>query len=167
MAQDSSFDIVSKVDMQEVDNAVNQAKKELQTRFDFKGSKSSIELIREKESSKIRIIADDEMKLRNLQDILKTRISGRKISQKVLDFRTPEKAFDDCLRQEVILQQGIPHEKAKEIIRAIKDLKVKVQTAIQGDQLRVSSKSKDDLQTVIRHIQTLPLNIPIQFTNYR
>jgi len=167
MAQDFSFDIVSRLDLQEVDNAVNQAKKELLTRFDFKGSKSSIELIREKELVKIRLIADDEMKLRNLQDILKTRAAGRKISIKALDFRTPEKAFDDCLRQDVHLQQGIAHEKAKEIARNIKDQKLKVQTSIQGDQLRVSSKSKDDLQAVIRFVQTLPLDIPVQFVNFR
>lgn len=167
MAQDFSFDIVSRIDLQEVDNAVNQAKKELLTRYDFKGSKSSVEILKEKEVTKIRIIADDELKLRNLQDILKTRMAGRKISLKALDFKTPEKAFDDCLRQEVHLLQGIAHEKAKEIIKAIKELKVKVQTSIQEDQLRVSSKSKDDLQAVIQHVQGLPLNIPVQFTNFR
>lgn len=167
MAQDFSFDIVSKVDLQEVDNAVNQAKKELLTRYDFKGSKSSVEIVKEKEATKIRVIADDELKLRNLQDILKTRMAGRKVPLKALDFKTPEKAFDGCLRQEVGLMQGITHEKAKEITKAIKDLKVKVQTSIQEDQLRVSSKSKDDLQTVIQHVQRLPLNIPVQFTNFR
>lgn len=167
MAQDSSFDIVSKIDLQEVDNAVNQAKKELQTRFDFKGSKSSIEFLNEKEGAKIRIIADDDLKLKNLQDILKTRFAGRKIPLKSLDFKPPEKAFDDCLRQEVVLLQGISHDKAKEITKSIKDLKLKVQTAIQGDQLRVTSKSKDDLQAVIQHVRNMPLDIPVQFTNYR
>lgn len=167
MSQESSFDIVSKIDLQEVDNAVNQAKKELQTRFDFKGSKSSIELLNEKEGAKIRLIADDELKLRNLQDILKTRMAGRKISLKAMEFKTAEKAFDGCLRQEVLLSQGISHEKAKEIVKSIKELKVKVQTAIQGDQLRVSSKSKDDLQAVIQHVRNLPLDFPVQFTNYR
>ena len=167
MAQDFSFDIVSQLDLQEVDNAVNQAKKELLTRYDFKGSKSSIELIKEKEISKIRMIADDDLKLRNLQDILKTRMAGRKLSLKALDFKDPEKAFDGCLRQEVHLQQGIPHEKAKEITASIKALKIKVQTSIQGDQLRVSSKSKDDLQTVIHHVQEMNLSIPVQFKNFR
>lgn len=167
MAQDFSFDVVSKLDLQEVDNAVNQAKKELQTRYDFKGSKSSIELLKEKETVKIQLIADDELKLRNLHDILKTRMASRKISLKALDFKTPEKAFDGCLRQEVLLSQGIAHEKAKEIVKAVKDLKVKVQTAIQGDQLRVSSKSKDDLQAVMQHLRDLSLDIPIQFTNFR
>ena len=167
MAQDFSFDIVSKIDLQEVDNAVNQAKKELLTRYDFKGSKSSIELLREKEDAKIRLIGDDELKLRNLQDILKTRMAGRKISLKALDFKAPEKAFDDCLRQEVGLTQGIAHEKAKDLAASIKGLKLKVQASIQKDQIRVSSKSKDDLQAVIRHLQNLSLDFPIQFTNYR
>ena len=165
MVPQSSFDIVSQIDLQEVDNAVNQAKKELQTRFDFKGSKSTLEFL--KEEKKIRIIADDDMKLRNLQDILKTRMASRKISQKALDFKTPEKAFDGCLRQEVTLTQGIPQEKAKEIVKIIKDLPVKVQAAIQGDEIRVSSKSKDDLQAVIQHLRTAPLTLPIQFVNFR
>lgn len=165
MAQQPSFDIVSQIDLQEVDNAVNQAKKELQTRFDFKGSKSSIEFL--KDEKKIRLLGDDDMKLRNLQDILKTRMASRKISQKAMDFQTPEKAFDGCLRQEVILTQGIPQEKAKEIVRIIKELPVKVQAAIQGDEVRVTSKSKDDLQTVIQHLRGASLAIPVQFVNFR
>jgi uncharacterized protein YajQ (UPF0234 family) len=167
MAQLSSFDIVSQLDLQEVDNAVNQAKKELQNRFDFKGSKSAIEFLKDEKEKKIRIIADDDMKLRNLQDILKTRMSSRKISPKAMDFKTPESAFDGCLRQEVTLTQGIPQDKAKEIVKMIKDLPVKVQAAIQGDEIRVSSKSKDDLQEVIQHLRNAPLSLPIQFTNFR
>lgn len=165
MAQQPSFDIVSTIDLQEVDNAVNQAKKELATRFDFKGSKSSIEFL--KEEKMIRILGDDDMKLRNLQDILRTRFASRKISQKALEFKTPEKAFDGCLRQDVLLTQGIAQEKAKEIVRIIKDLPVKVQAAIQGDEIRVTSKSKDDLQTVMQHLREAPLTLPIQFTNFR
>ncbi len=165
MAQQPSFDIVSQLDLQEVDNAVNQTKKELLTRFDFKGSKSSIELI--KEEKKIKIVADDDMKLRNLQDILKTRMASRKLSMKSLEFKTPEKAFDDCLRQEVSLIQGIPQDKAKEIVKAIKDMNFKVQAAIQGDEIRVTSKSKDELQAVIQHLRALTLPIPIQFVNFR
>lgn len=167
MAAPSSFDIVSQINLQEVDNAVNQAKKELQTRFDFKGSKSSIEFLKDEKEEKIRLLADDDMKLRNLQDILKIRMASRKISQKALDFQTPEKAFDGCLRQEVILVQGIPQEKAKEIVKIIKNLSVKVQAAIQGDEIRVSSKSKDDLQFVIQHLKTATLTLPIQFVNFR
>ncbi|HOW59420.1 MAG TPA: YajQ family cyclic di-GMP-binding protein [Candidatus Omnitrophota bacterium] len=165
MAQQFSFDITSQVDLQEVDNAVNQAKKELQTRFDFKGSKSSLEFL--KDEKKIRIIGDDDMKLRNLQDILKTRIASRKISVKALDFKTPETAFDGCWRQEVSLVLGIPQEKAKEIVKMIKDLGSKVQPTIQGDAIRVSSKSKDELQAVIQHLRSLSLAIPVQFCNFR
>ena len=165
MAQQPSFDIVSQLDLQEVDNAVNQTKKELLTRYDFKGSKSSIELI--KEEKMIKILADDDMKLRNLQDILKTRMASRKLSIKALEFKTPEKAFDGCLRQEVVLVQGIPQEKAKEIVKAIKDMNFKVQAAIQGDEIRVTSKSKDELQAVMQHLRALPLTIPIQFGNFR
>ena len=165
MAQQSSFDIVSQIDLQEVDNAVNQAKKELATRFDFKGSKSAVEFL--KDEKKIQIIADDDMKLRNLQDILRTRFASRKISQKSLEFKTAEKAFDGCLRQEVALTQGISQEKAKEIVKIIKDLPVKVQAAIQGDEIRVTSKNKDDLQVVMQHLRTAPLTLPIQYTNFR
>jgi len=167
MAQQPSFDIVSQLDLQEVDNAVNQAKKELLTRFDFKGSKSTIEFLKDEKEKKIQLIADDDMKLRNLQDILKMRMASRKISQKALDFKTPEKAFDGCLRQDVLLAQGIPQDKAKEIVRIIKDLPVKVQAAIQGDEIRVTSKNKDDLQAVIQHLRTAPLTVPIQFVNFR
>lgn len=165
MADQFSFDIVSQIDLQEVDNAVNQALKELRTRFDFKGSKSSIEFL--KTDKKIRLIGDDDMKLRNLQDMLKTRMASRKVPVKALQFGEPEQAFEGTLRQEVSLVQGIPQEKAKEIVRQIKDGKFKVQAAIQGDQIRVSSKSKDSLQEVINYVRTLSLDIPIQFTNYR
>jgi uncharacterized protein YajQ (UPF0234 family) len=165
MADQSSFDIVSQIDFQEVDNAVNQAIKELKTRFDFKGSKSSIEFL--KTDKKIRLIADDEMKLQNLQDMLRSRFAARKISVKALEFKEPEKAFEGTLRQEVGLVQGIPQEKAKEIVRQIKELKLKVQATIQGEQVRVSGKSKDDLQAVIGHFRATPWDIPLQFTNYR
>lgn len=165
MADQFSFDIVSQIDLQEVDNAVNQAVKELRTRFDFKGSKSSIEFL--KTDKKIRLIGDDDLKLRNLQEMLKTRMAFRKVPVKALQFGEPEQAFEGTLRQEVTLVQGIPQEKAKEIVRQIKDGKFKVQAAIQGDQIRVSSKSKDSLQEVINYIRSLSLDIPLQFTNYR
>lgn len=165
MADQSSFDIVSQVDLQEVDNAVNQAVKELRTRFDFKNSKSSIEFL--KDEKKIRLIADDDMKLRNLQDMLRSRIAARKISVKSLQFKTAEQAFEGTLRQEVELVQGIPQEKAKDLVRMIKELKLKVQVSIQGDEVRVSGKAKDDLQSVITYLRSNPLDIPLQFTNYR
>ncbi len=167
MAQQFSFDIVSQVDLQEIDNAVNQAVKELQNRFDFKGSKSSIEFLKAEKDKKIRLIADDEMKLRNLQDILKTRFAARKISVKALQFKDAERAFEGTLRQEITLVQGMPQDKAKEIVKLIKESKLKVQAAIQGDEIRVSSKSKDDLQSVMQLLRGQSFDIPIQFTNYR
>ena len=165
MPQDYSFDIVSEINLQELDNAVNQAIKELRTRFDFKGSKSSIELL--KPEKKIRLIGDDELKLRNLQDILKTRMASRHIPLQALQFQTPEKAFEGTLRQEVTWLDGIPSEKAKEIIRVIRDLTRKVQPSIQGTQIRVASKSKDELQVVIGHLKSQSFSVPLQFTNYR
>lgn len=160
-----SFDIVSEVDLQEVDNAVNQAMKEIRTRFDFKGTQCQLEFLRSEK--KIKLTADDEMKLRNVHDILKTRIAARGISQKALDFKEPEKAFEGTLRQEIHLIQGLPHEKAKEILKIIKESGCKVQSALQDDQIRVTSKSKDDLQSVIQHLRAQNLSVPIQFTNYR
>lgn len=165
MAQQSSFDIVSSVDMQEVDNAVNQAVKELKNRYDFRGSKSSVEFL--KSEKKIKLVADDDLKLRNLQDILKSRMAARSISVKALKFGDPEKAFEGTLRQEVELVNGIPQDKAKEIVRLIKESGSKVQAAIQGDEVRVSSKSKDDLQAVIQMLRQADLDIPLQFTNFR
>ena len=165
MAQEFSFDIVSQIDLQEIDNAVNQAIKEMRSRYDFKGSKSSIEFL--KEEKKIRLVGDDDLKLRNLQDILKMRMASRKVSIKALKFAEPEKAFEGTLRQEITLVQGIPQDGAKDIVRGIKETKLRVQAAIQGDQIRVSSKSKDDLQAVMQHLQANPPEIPLQFTNYR
>lgn len=165
MADQFSFDIVSEVPAQELDNAVNQAIKELSTRFDFKGSKSSIELL--KSENKIKIIADDDLKLRNLHDILRGRMAARKISAKALDFGEPEKAFEGTLRQEISIIQGIAPEKSKEIVKRIKDGGFKVQASIQKDQVRVSSKSKDELQSVMQSFRAAPPDIPIQFTNFR
>ena len=165
MPQQSSFDIVSTVDFQEVDNAVNQAVKELGTRYGFKGSKSSIEFL--KSEKKMKLIADDDLKLRNLDDLLKGRLAARKIPVKALQFGDPEKAFEGTLRQEVTFVNGIPADKAKEIVKRIKDGKFKAQAAIQEDQIRVSSKSKDELQEVINFLRANPPDIPLQFVNYR
>ena len=165
MGQTYSFDIVSQLDFQEVDNAVNQAVKEIKTRFDFKGSKSSIEFL--KDQKKIKLIADDELKLRNLHDILKTRMAARKIPLKAMQFREPEPAFEGTLLQEIELIHGIPQDKAKDIVKHIKDSKFKVQASIQGDEIRVSGKSKDDLQAVMGGLKQISLDLPIQFTNYR
>lgn len=165
MPQLNSFDVVSCVDMQEIDNAVNQAIKEMRNRYDFRGSKSALELL--KTEKKIKIIADDDLKLRNVHDILKSRMAARGISVKALKFEEPEKAFEGTLRQEVTLVNGIPADKAKVIVKLIKDGGFKVQAAIQGDEVRVSSKSKDDLQQVIQALRQAELEIPLQFTNFR
>ena len=162
---DFSFDVVSRVDLQEVDNAVQQAKKELSTRFDFRGSKSQIEWSREEK--KITLVADDDLKLKNLKDILTTRLAVRKVPLKSLEWKSPEKAFDGMVRQELTLTVGIPGDKAKEIVREIKGLGLKVQPSIQGDEVRVSSRSKDDLQAVMAHLRSYPAPLPLQFTNLR
>jgi len=165
MAAESSFDIVCKIDMQEVDNAVNQALKEVSQRYDFKGSKSSIEL--DKGAGKLTLASDDDFKLKALDDILKTKLHKRGISLKALDYGKAEQASGGTVRQEVRLQQGIPQEKAKEMVKIIKATKIKVNAAIQGDQLRVSGKSRDDLQAVIAKLKEEDLGIEMQFVNYR
>lgn len=164
-SSESSFDIVSQVDLQEIDNAVNQAKKELANRFDFRGSKSSIEWLREQK--KIILVADDPLKLKNLQDILNTRIASRKVSLKSLQWGKEEKAFEGTLRQEIEIQVGIPGDKAKDIVKSIKELGLKVQASIRGEEIRVTARSKDDLQEVIQHLKAFPSSVPLQFTNYR
>lgn len=165
MASNFSFDIVSEVDLQEVDNAVNQAKKELAQRYDFKDSKSTIEFKREEK--KIILIGDDDFKLRALKDMLTTRLAKRGISYKSLTFLEPEKAFEGTLRQSVDIATGIPKEKAKDLVKIIKDLNLKVQTQIEGEKLRVLSAKKDDLQAVIVHLRSLDFPLPLSFINYR
>ncbi|MFH1690983.1 MAG: YajQ family cyclic di-GMP-binding protein [Candidatus Omnitrophota bacterium] len=160
-----SFDIVSEVDLQEVDNAINQAKKELAQRFDFKGSKSSIDY--SKEEKTITLIGDDDYKLRSLKDILAGKLAKRNVALKSLNFNEPEKAFEGTLRQKVDISTGIPKEKAKELAKIIKDLKLKVQTQIEGEKLKITSAKKDDLQAVIAHLKTIDFSPPISFTNYR
>ena len=165
MPQDFSFDVVSKVDLQEVSNAVQQASKEIGTRFDFRGSVSTIEW-NEKELT-LMLISDDEHKLRSVVDILETRLVKRGVSIKALEFGKIEQAGGARVRQNVKVQQGIPSEKAKAIVRTIKDRKFKVQAAIQADQVRVSGRNKDDLQAVMALIRGEDFGLPLQFTNYR
>lgn len=160
-----SFDIVSEVDLQEVDNAINQAKKELAQRFDFKGSKSSIDY--SKEEKTITLIGDDDYKLRSLKDILAGKLTKRNVALKSLTFNEPEKAFEGTLRQKVEISTGIPKEKAKELVKIIKDLKLKIQTQIEGEKLKVTSAKKDELQAVIAHLRTIDFSLPLGFTNYR
>lgn len=163
MAQEFSFDVVSKTDMQEVTNAVQQAQKELAQRFDFKGSKSSIELAAEE----LVLVSDDEGKLISLKDILETKLVKRKVSLKALDYGKIEPAASGTVRQRAKIVQGIEIEKAKEIVKTIKDAKVKVQASIQSDQVRVVGRSKDDLQRAMTLVRETDYGIPLQFTNYR
>lgn len=158
-----SFDIVSKVDMQEVDNAVNQTVKEITQRYDFKGSKSEVTL--EKES--VKILADDDFKLKAIADILQSKFFKRGISPKALKFGKAEVASGSMVRQIVTIQQGISKEQAKEIGQVIKDTKLKVQSQIQDDQLRVTGKNIDDLQEVIKTLKGKDLDIEMQFVNFR
>ena len=160
-----SFDIVSEVDLQEVDNAVNQAVKELNQRYDFKGSKSSIAF--DRKEKKITLIADDDFKLRSLTDILATRLAKRGVSLKSLKFNNPEKAFEGYLRQAVEICMGIDRERAKELTGIIKGLGLKVQAQIEGEKIKVSSAKKDELQAVIVHLKGLDFPIPLSFCNYR
>ena len=160
-----SFEIVSEVDLQEVDNAVNQASKELAQRYDFKNSKSSI--VYDRKEKKITLIAEGDSKLRALTDILATRLAKRNISLKFLKFNDPEKAFENYLRQVVEISVGIDKEKAKELTGIIKGLGLKVQTQIEGEKVKVSSPKKDELQAVIAHIRGLDFSLPLGFCNYR
>ncbi len=160
-----SFDIVSEVDLQEMDNAVNQANKELSQRYDFKDSKASIAYDRNEKT--ITLIAPDDFKLRALTDILATRMAKRGISLKSLKFNDPEKAFEGYLRQKVEICMGIDKENAKKLSGIIKDLKLKVQTQIEGEKIKVSSVKKDELQAVIAHLRGLDFVLPLNFCNYR
>ena len=165
MAQEFSFDVVSKVDLQEVSNAVQQASKEIATRFDFRGSKSRIEW--NDKDLLLTLTSDDEHKLKSVVDILETRLVKRGIAVKSLDYQKIEPAANATVRQPAKIQQGISSDQAKEIVRAIKDQKLKVQASIQADQVRVSGKSKDDLQSVMALLRGRDFGVPLQFTNYR
>lgn len=160
-----SFDIVSEVNFMEVENAVHQAQKELSQRFDFKNSKSSIEY--NKTEKKITLIGDDDFKLRAVTDILEERFAKRGISAKALKKKDPEKAFEGTLRQAIELISGFPIEKAKELVKLIKDANKKVQVQIEGEKLRVVSSKKDELQAVITYLKGINFSLPLQFTNYR
>lgn len=158
-----SFDIVSKINLQEVDNAVNQARKELATRYDFRGSKSRVDWDKEK----INLTADDDFKMRALTDILKEKALRRGVDVRALDFGKIEEAGLGLMKREVLLKQGVPIEIARDIVSAVKASKLKIQVQIQEDQLRVSGKKRDDLQEAIALIKSKAYNIPLQFVNYR
>jgi uncharacterized protein YajQ (UPF0234 family) len=163
MAKDSSFDIVSQVDMQEVDNAVNQTMKEISQRYDFKNSISKVEI----EGDGLKIHADDDYKMKAVVDILKTKLINRKVPVKNLVFGKMEEASGGTLRQNVQIQQGIETEKAKQIVKDIKGMNLKVQAQINENQIRVSGKEKDDLQAVIQALKGNNYEVELQFTNYR
>ena len=163
MAAENSFDIACKIDMQEVTNALDQARREIETRYDLKGSKNELTL----DKTDITVAAADDMKLKAVVDILQSRLHKRGVPLKALTYGTVEQASGGVLRQKISLQQGIPIEKAKEIVRLIKDTKLKVQASIQADQVRVSGKNRDDLQKVIALLRDKELGIALQFTNYR
>jgi hypothetical protein len=160
---DSSFDIVSSVNLQEVKNAIAQATKEVQTRFDLKGSNSTIEL----QGEEIALASADDYKLKAVREVLEERLVKRGVPLKALTYGNVDQALGQTVRQRITLQKGIPSEKAREIVKLIKGAKLKVQAAIQGDQLRVSGKNRDDLQGVIRLLKGTDLGIDMQFTNYR
>src|SRR5574341_2498757 len=160
---ESSFDVVSSVDVQEVRNAIGQAMKEITTRFDLKNSASTIELAGEE----IVLASADEFKLKAVRDVLEGRLVKRGVPLKALTWGAIEKALGATARQKVSLQKGIPSEKAREIVKVVKGTKLRVQAAIQGDQVRISGKNKDDLQAVIQALKSTELGIDMQFTNYR
>ena len=163
MAKDCSFDIVSEVDMQEMDNAVNQTKKEISQRYDFKGSKAEITL----DADSLKITAEDEYKVNAMLDILRGKMIKRSVPIKALDPGKLDSSFSGNVKMTVKIQKGISKEKAKDVIAYIKDLKLKVQTQIMDDQLRVTGAKRDDLQLVIQKLKEKDFGIDLQFINFR
>lgn len=158
-----SFDIVSRIDLQEVDNAVNITRKAISARYDFRGSKTEITL--DKKDKKVRVVTEDEMKLRAVQDALVENLVKRKVDRKCLDPRAVEMAAHGMVQREIAIKEGVDSDNARAIVRMIKDKKLKVQAAIQEDQVRVTGKKIDDLQEVIQMVRGASLPIPLQFIN--
>jgi uncharacterized protein YajQ (UPF0234 family) len=163
MAQQNSFDIVSQVDRAEINNALDQTMKEVRQRFDFKGSIAAVVL----EEEELILTAEDETKLRNMNDILQQKLVRRSVPLKAFNYGRIEPAAGGTVRQHVAIQQGIPTDKAKEIVKFIKDTKAKVQASIQGDVVRVVGKDRDTLQDIIAKLKAKDFNINMQYTNYR
>ena len=163
MAKDNSFDIVSKTDYAEVENALNQTRKEVSQRYDFKGSKAAVV----KQEKDLVLTAEDETKMRNLNDMLQSKLVRRGVSLKALNYEPQETAAGGTLRQVVKIQDGIPQDSAKEIVKYIKKLKIKVQASIQGESVRVSGKKRDDLQSVMSELKKKDFGIDMKFDNYR
>ena len=158
-----SFDIVSRVDLAEVDNAIASIKREISTRFDFKGSKSTID----RDEAEIKLVADDDLKLKQMHELLKVHLTRRKVEAGALDYKTPEKAAGNTVRQAIALRQGIGADLARQLTRQIKDSKLKVHAAVQGGELRVTGKKRDDLQDAITLLRGLKLEQPLQYVNFR
>ena len=158
-----SFDIVSKTNVPEVDNALNNIKREIGTRFDFKNSRCSID----RKDNEMTILADDDLKLRQMQELIKVHFTRRGVDIEALTYKDPEPAAGGTLRQSVTIRQGIEAELAKKIVKAVKDGKLKVQTTIQGDELRVTGKNRDDLQSCIALVRERKGGLPLQFINFR
>ena len=158
-----SFDIVSQTDISEVDNALNNMIREMGQRYDFKGAKCTIE----RKDSEINIVADDDMKLRQMHELLAGHLAKRKIDVGVIDYQTPEPSAGQSMRQTATIRQGIDRDLAKKIVKEIKTSKLKVQSAIQGEELRITGKKRDDLQAVIEHVKGLSIDLPLQFVNFR
>jgi cyclic-di-GMP-binding protein len=165
VAEQNSFDVVSKVDMQEVKNAVDQALKEIHQRFDFKGTKTELTL-KDKESELV-VLSDDEYKLKSVVDIVKAKLVKRNVSVKAFAFGSVEPALGGTVRQIAKIQNGLATEKAKEVVKEIKEGKFKAQAQIQGDQIRVQGKSRDELQAVIAFLKSKDFGVDLQFVNYR
>jgi uncharacterized protein YajQ (UPF0234 family) len=163
VASEFSFDVVSKIDQQELDNALNQTRKEIEGRFDFKNSKTKID----SDAKTITILSDDQLKMRNVIDILQAKAIKRGIDIRAFEVGTLEPAAGDTVRQVIALKIGLPKDKSKELTEKIRGLKLKVTTQIQDEQIRVTSKSKDDLQLVMDTLRKMDFDFPLQFVNYR
>ena len=163
MPSEASFDVVSRIDQQELDNALNQARREIETRFDFKNSKTSIE----SDGMKITVVSDDEMKMRNVIDIIQSKAVKRGVDIKAFDIGELEPAAGQTVRRVFTLRRGIPKDKSKALMEKIKSLKLKVNAQYQDEQIRVSGKSRDDLQAVISALKAMEFELPLQFTNFR
>ena len=158
-----TFDIVSKAELSEVENAVNGVQRDIGQRYDFKGSNCSIE----RKDAELTILADDDMKLRQMHELLQANLARRKLDPKVLDYQTPEKAAGQAVRQKVVVRQGVATELARKIVKELKGSKLKVQVAIQGDELRVTGKKRDDLQNAIALVKGMDADQPLQYVNFR
>jgi uncharacterized protein YajQ (UPF0234 family) len=163
MASEASFDVVSRIDQQELDNALNQARKEIENRFDFKNSKTSID----SDDKKITVVSDDELKMKNVIDVIESKAVKRGIDIKAFDIGEVEPAAMGTVRRVITLRSGIPKDKSKTLMEKIKSLKLKVNAQYQDEQIRVTGKNRDDLQKVIAELKAMNFELPLQFTNYR